>query len=143
MTRSTSRLLDSWTSGESRNVHEDMMAVTLEIVSQCLFGAEVTGVAERVGKAMQVVTDRFIADASLALLLPFDLPAFLAPARRRAISDLNEIITVKYAPDGDIWASFAKDMCPGITSSTANCTWDTAAHAKSMYQGAVGRLVHR
>jgi cytochrome P450 len=92
MIRAASSLLDSWTSGESRNVHEDMMAVTLQIVSQCLFGAEVIGVAERVGKAMQVVTDRFIADASQALLLPFDLPDFLAPARRHAISDLNKII---------------------------------------------------
>jgi len=92
MTRAASRMLGSWTSGESRNIHEDMMAVTLQIVAQCLFGAEVTGVAERVGKAMQVVTDRFIADASQALLLPFDLPDFFAPARRNAISDLNKII---------------------------------------------------
>ena len=92
MTRAVSNLLGSWTSGESRNVHEDMMAVTLQIVAQCLFGAEVTSVAERVGKAMQVVTDRFIAEASQALLLPFDLPNFLAPARRNAVRDLNKII---------------------------------------------------
>jgi len=92
MTRAASRLLGSWISGESRNVHEDMMAVTLQIVAQCLFGAEVTGVAERVGKAMQVVTDRFMADASQALLLPFDLPDFLAPARQHAIGELNKII---------------------------------------------------
>src|SRR5262249_39470867 len=52
----------------------------------------VKGVAERVGKAMQVVTDRFFADAGQALLLPFDLPGFLVPARHRAIRDLNRII---------------------------------------------------
>src|SRR6201987_2493060 len=92
MTRAAGRMLASWSGGESRNIHEDMMAVTLQIVAQCLFGAEVTGVAERVGKAMPVVTDRFMADATQALLLPFDLPDFLAPARRRAISDLNQII---------------------------------------------------
>jgi cytochrome P450 len=92
MNRAASRMLASWTHDESRNVHEDMMAVTLQIVAECLFGAEVTSVAERVGKAMQVVTDRFVADASQALLLPFDLPDFLAPARRHAISDLDKII---------------------------------------------------
>src|SRR6266404_443049 len=92
MTSATRQLLDAWTDGESRNVHEDMMALTLQIVAQCLFGAEVKGVAERVGKAMQVVTDRFLTDAGQALLLPFDLPDFLVPARRRAISDLNKII---------------------------------------------------
>src|SRR5215467_14016468 len=92
MTEATRQLFDSWNDGESRNVHEDMMAVTLQIVAQCLFGAEVAGVAEQVGKAMQVVTDRFLIDAGRALLLPFDLPDFLAPARHRAISDLNKII---------------------------------------------------
>jgi cytochrome P450 len=92
MTRATGRMLDSWIGGEARNVHADMMAVTLEIVAQCLCGAEVTGVADRVGKAMEVITDRFMNDASQALLLPFDLPDFLSPARRDAISDLNQII---------------------------------------------------
>jgi len=92
MTHATRQMLDSWVDGESRNVHEDMMALTLHIVARCLFGAEVMGVAERVGKAMQVVTDRFLADAGQALLLPFDLPNFLVPSRRRAISDLNKII---------------------------------------------------
>src|SRR3984893_14047028 len=86
------RMLDSWGDGESRNVHRDMMAMALEIVAQCLCGAEVSGVTDRVGKAMEVITDRFMTDASQALLLPFDLPDFLAPARRDAISDLNQII---------------------------------------------------
>src|ERR1700752_1527274 len=69
-----------------------MMAVALEIVALCLFGAQVFGVTDRVGKAMEVITDRFMTDASQALLLPFDLPNFLAPARRDAIRGLNQII---------------------------------------------------
>jgi cytochrome P450 len=93
MTRVAGRMLDSWADGQERNVHEDMMVLTLEIVAQCLFGAEVTEAAERVGKAMKVVTDRFLTDAVQALLLPFDLPNFFAPARQRAIADLNKIIS--------------------------------------------------
>jgi hypothetical protein len=54
--------------------------------------------------------------------------------------DLVEFVQVKYAPSGDIWASFVKEMCPA--GNTSACTWDYAAHAKSIYQGAVGRLVH-
>ena len=92
MTRATQCMLDGWKCGESRNVHADMMALTLEIVAQCLFGAEVAGLADRVGHAMEVVTDRFMTDAGHALVFPFDLPAFLAPARSKAIRDLNEII---------------------------------------------------
>jgi cytochrome P450 len=92
MTCVINQLLGSWTDGASRNLHGDMMAVTLQVVAQCLFGTEVAGVAERVGKAMQAVTDRFVLDASEALLLPFDIPDFLAPSRRRAIKDLDTII---------------------------------------------------
>lgn len=92
MTGAAARMLDSWNADESRNVHADMMRVTLEIVGQCLFGAEVAGVAERVGKAMQVVLDRFVTDASQALLLPFDIPDFLASGRRNAVNTLNDII---------------------------------------------------
>lgn len=92
MTRAASRWLDSWTVNEARDVHEDLMAVTLEIVAQCLFGAEVTDIAERVGNAIKVAMDRFMIDAGQALLLPFDLPDFLAPARRKAIRDLKKII---------------------------------------------------
>jgi len=109
ITRAASRILDAWRDGESRNVHADMMAVTLEIVAQCLFGAEVADVTDQVGKAMEVVTDRFITDASQALLLPFDLPDFLAPGRRKAISALNEIINgiirqrrASHQPRGDL-----------------------------------------
>ena len=109
MTRATSRMLGSWTAGESRNVHADMMALTLEIVAQCLCGADVAGVAGRVGKAMEVVTDRFMTDAGQALLLPFDLPDFLAPARGDAIRDLNKIIDgiirerrASHEPRGDL-----------------------------------------
>ena len=65
-------MLDSWADGESRNVHAELMAVTLDIVAQCLFGAEVASATGRVGKAMEVITDRFMTDASQALLLPIE-----------------------------------------------------------------------
>jgi hypothetical protein len=55
-------------------------------------------------------------------------------------ADLNEIVQVKYAPNGDLWASFVKDMCESAT--TTRCHWDTDAHAKSEFQAVVGRLVH-
>src|SRR5260370_18058015 len=68
------------------------MRVTLDIVAQCLFGAEVTAVAEQVGKAMEVVTERFMVKASLAMLFRFEIPVFFAPREWRAIRELNEII---------------------------------------------------
>ncbi len=92
MTRAADRMLDSWQEKRERNIHQDLMRVTLEIVAQCLFGAEVADAAERVGKAMEVVTDRFITNASLAMLFRFDIPVLFARREWRAIRELNEII---------------------------------------------------
>src|SRR5260370_36502482 len=85
-------MLDSWKEKDERNIHDDLMRVTLEIVAQCLFGAEVTDVAERVGKAMEVVTERFILNASLAVMFPFDIPVRFARRGLRALSELNRVI---------------------------------------------------
>jgi cytochrome P450 len=92
MTRAADRMLDSWKERGERNIHEDLMRVTLEIVGQCLYGAEVTDAAERVGHAMEVVTGRFIVNASLAMLFRFDIPVRFAIQEWRAIRELNEII---------------------------------------------------
>jgi cytochrome P450 len=92
MTGATSRMLESWRDKTERNIHDDLMRVTLEIVAQCLFGAEVTDAAERVGKAMKVVTERFLANSSLALLFSFEIPVVFAPREWRAIRELDGII---------------------------------------------------
>src|SRR5215472_4800536 len=92
MTDAAERLLNSWQDGGERNLHDDMMRVTLEIVGQCLYGAEVGDAAERVGRAMEVVMQRFVTNASLALLFPFDIPVIFARQESRAIRNLNEII---------------------------------------------------
>src|SRR6267143_3880194 len=92
MTRAAGRMLDSWKEKRERNIHEDLMRVTLEIVGQCLYGAEVTDAAERVGHAMEVVTGRFIINASLAMLSRFDIPVRFALREWRAIRELNAII---------------------------------------------------
>jgi hypothetical protein len=54
--------------------------------------------------------------------------------------DLDELVQVKYAPSGDVWASFLKEMCPKL--NTSKCSWDYKAHVSSIFQGAIGRLVH-
>jgi hypothetical protein len=54
-------------------------------------------------------------------------------------ADLNEIVQVKYAPNGDVWASFVKDMCKGADKN--NCDW-ASTHTTSVFQAAIGRMVH-
>ncbi len=50
-----SRLAREWRHGEIRDVHKDMMRLTLEIVARTLFGANVGDHAEEVGSALEVV----------------------------------------------------------------------------------------
>ncbi|MDB4977116.1 MAG: hypothetical protein JWN48_5457 [Myxococcaceae bacterium] len=52
--------------------------------------------------------------------------------------DLNEFMQVKYAPNGDVFASFCKQMENG----SGPAGWSYRAHAGSKLQGMLGRMVH-
>jgi cytochrome P450 len=60
----TEKHLSQWQSDSVRDIHSDMMILTMEIVSKTLFGADVAGEALRVGQAMaflqQVANKRFV-----------------------------------------------------------------------------------
>jgi cytochrome P450 len=55
----TNRLLKTWNEGEVRDVHEDMMHVTLEVVAKTLFGTDLATEVEQVGQAMQISIEYF------------------------------------------------------------------------------------
>jgi len=54
--------------------------------------------------------------------------------------DLNEIVQIQYGPNGDLFASFAKDMCP---ASKCVKDWDKKAKGNSKWQAVLGRVIHR
>jgi len=49
------RAMRGWNSGEVRDIHEDMMEITLQIVGKTLFNAELTRDAKEVGETMEVL----------------------------------------------------------------------------------------
>src|SRR3954451_3326616 len=55
-----------WTNGETRDIAEEMMRLTLNIVAQTLFGAEVEEDADEIGRAMTDVLGMFN-----LMLIPF------------------------------------------------------------------------
>src|SRR5262249_34922584 len=59
MVASAERLLASWRAGETRDVHPDMMHLTLEIAARTLFDADVAGDAREVGLAMEEMMKGF------------------------------------------------------------------------------------
>jgi cytochrome P450 len=86
------RLVNQWRHGQVRDVHKDMMRLTLEIVAETLFGAQVGDHAEEVGEALEAVLT-VVADP-MEIFLPF-LKHLPTPQRRRfdrAIAKLDSIL---------------------------------------------------
>lgn len=80
MVEEASRLARTWRDGEVRDVHKDMMGLTLGIVAQTLFGANVGDHADDVGESLEAVL-AVVADP-LELFVPF-LKHLPTPQRRR------------------------------------------------------------
>lgn len=91
MTSCTARLIDSWQDGEVRDLHGDMMRVTLEIAARSLFNADIEGDAATIGKALAVVMDEMPKLAGFAFL-PDWVPVPGLGAFRRALADLDKIV---------------------------------------------------
>ncbi|WP_435178271.1 cytochrome P450 [Halorussus sp. AFM4] len=86
----TERTTETWRDGETRDVHSEMTALTLEIVGRTLFGVDLRDESERVGEALEVVMAA--SEFSLTDLLPDRVPT---PERRRferAVGTLDRVV---------------------------------------------------
>lgn len=55
----TERMLTGWSDGEVRDLHQDMMRLTLEIAAKTLFNADAGPDADEAGAALQVMMNEF------------------------------------------------------------------------------------
>jgi cytochrome P450 len=92
MVLATTRMLDTWCNGETRDIHQQMMALTLEIVAEALFGSDVSGHASGVEQALAVLMNQFEGMAGLAFLLPEKLPLPSTLKFKRSVAQLDKII---------------------------------------------------
>lgn len=89
----TERMLATWRNGETRNIHEEMMQVTLAIVAKTLFNAEVAGAARDVGAALDTIMHETTARMSMPFHLPLRVPT---PGNRRFLKAINRIDAIIY-----------------------------------------------
>ena len=83
----------SWRSGETRNVHEDMMALTLNIVAKLLFGANLAADARDIGTTISKLMEDFSGQLGLRALTPFaNLPTPATWRIRRGLREMDRII---------------------------------------------------
>lgn len=86
------RKIAAWQTGEVRDMHEEMMQLTLEIVAKTLFDADVADTAKEVGDLLSIIVEPFSYQATYKWILDNRLPT---PANRRfhrTAQRLDEII---------------------------------------------------
>jgi cytochrome P450 len=87
------QLVRSWSDGQPRNLHDDMMALTLRIVGKALFGTDLASEAHELGEALKLALtplDREI--NGISLVIP---PGWPTPDRIRlwrAVARLDRIV---------------------------------------------------
>lgn len=94
MTAYTEQMLDSWRVGQIRNVHQDMMRLTLEIVAKTLFDADVTeATGDAAATALGILKHEFTAQRNSIRSLSAILALPLNRRARKAVRQLDGIIS--------------------------------------------------
>jgi cytochrome P450 len=86
------RTTESWTDGETRDIHEEMMHLTLGIVAKTLFNADVSDEADEVGDALAMALDTFNDRVNAIFLVPMWVPTPANLASRRAVRQLDRVV---------------------------------------------------
>jgi cytochrome P450 len=68
MTAFTERALAQWADGQVRDVHADMMHLTLEVVAKTLFSAEADAQVAEIGTCLDVIMERFTSQGLVAMI---------------------------------------------------------------------------
>lgn len=92
MTAFTDRLVRDWQPGSVRDLHADMMQLTLEIVAKTLFGADIREEAQDVGTALETALDSFLGRLRRLWPLPRWLPTPGNLRVKRAARRLDEVV---------------------------------------------------
>jgi len=86
------RTRDSWKEGETRDIAQDMMQLTLAIVAKTLFDADVQGEAQEIGQALTEVLELFATFSSPLTEITDKLPTARNRRVKRGKQRLDETI---------------------------------------------------
>ena len=92
MVQLTERMLGGWADGQVRDVQDEMMRLTLEIVAKTLFDAEIGGDSADVSAAMETLMQAFVVRTASLLSLPHWIPTPMNIRVERAIRRLERIL---------------------------------------------------
>jgi cytochrome P450 len=92
MTAYTKRQIDCWRDGDVRDLHAEMRQLTLAIAAKTLFGADVAGQSEEVGRALKDAMGTFGQRFFRIIRIPESLPTPGNLRIRQAIRRLDDIL---------------------------------------------------
>src|SRR5215467_2416989 len=95
------QMLESWRGGEERDVHQEMMRLTLRIVAKTLFDADVASDAQEVGKSLELLLE-LGANFRRTLFVPHWVPT---PTNLRIKREIAYIESILYRIIGERRAS--------------------------------------
>ena len=87
------RMVSTWRAGEVRDIHRDMMRLTLEIVVKTLFNADVSPESDKVGRVLSRIVTPFAGQATLKWIMDNRLPT---TTHRLFNQDAREIDLIVY-----------------------------------------------
>jgi len=82
-----------WRSGETRNIADEMMKLTLEVAVRTLFGTSLAGDSDSIGKAMTFLMRHYLRRARTPWRVPESWPT---PANRRARREVEYMDSLIY-----------------------------------------------
>jgi len=86
------RMSAKWLDGEIRDIHRDMMRLTLEIVVKTLFSADVSQDADKVGQVLSQIVKPFASQATIKWILDNRLPTAAHRRFHREAQAIDDIV---------------------------------------------------
>jgi len=91
MVEYSQRMMDGWRNGEERDVHREMLRLTLQIVGKTLFDADVERDAQEVGKSLELLLE-IGANFRRTIFVPHWLPTPANLRVKREVAQIERII---------------------------------------------------
>jgi len=92
MVEETKKHTSRYRAGETRDLREEMMHITLDIVTRTLFSAEVGDEAPAIGRALDAVMVSYLGFLNTGVRLPAYLPTLTNLRFKRAVKTLDRIV---------------------------------------------------
>lgn len=87
-----SRMTESWRDGETRDVHDELMRMTLDAALRSLAGIEALARLDAIAADLRHATEYFSAQSSLLRMVEMVVPGWVNPSFRRAVERLDAVL---------------------------------------------------